>query len=80
MRELRCSVNRLYGLCVVVRVALLCNQSPLIDHQLYFVSLAIDTDGLLCQTREHNSWHGTRSNKAVINKGKTEIEQPVKVL
>ncbi len=34
-----------------------------------FIFTAIDTDGLLCQTREHNSWHGTRSTKAVIGRG-----------
>ncbi|XP_072024560.1 ATP-dependent RNA helicase DDX1-like [Amphiura filiformis] len=40
-------------------------------------AMAIDSDGLLCQTREHNSWHGTRSNKAVIGKGKYYYEATV---
>ena len=31
---------------------------------------AIDPDGLLCQSRDTQSWHGTRSNKAVTGDGK----------
>ncbi|XP_071785586.1 ATP-dependent RNA helicase DDX1-like [Asterias amurensis] len=40
-------------------------------------SMAIDETGLLCQSREHNSWHGTRSNKGVINGGRYYYEATV---
>ncbi|XP_077982085.1 ATP-dependent RNA helicase DDX1-like [Glandiceps talaboti] len=40
-------------------------------------SLAMDKEGLLCQSREHHSWHGTRSNKGVRGKGKYYYEATV---
>ncbi|XP_071824062.1 ATP-dependent RNA helicase DDX1-like isoform X2 [Apostichopus japonicus] len=40
-------------------------------------SMAIDKEGLLCQSREHHSWYGTRSNKGVSNRGKYYYEATV---
>ncbi|XP_070575608.1 ATP-dependent RNA helicase DDX1-like [Ptychodera flava] len=40
-------------------------------------SLAMDKEGLLCQSRDHHSWHGTRSNKGVRGKGKYYYEATV---
>ncbi|RUS75832.1 hypothetical protein EGW08_016401 [Elysia chlorotica] len=37
-------------------------------------AMAIDPDGLLCQARDPQGWHGTRSNKAVCGKGKYYFE------
>jgi len=37
------------------------------DNYLWFV--AIDPSGLLCQSRDMNGWHGTRSNRAVFGSG-----------
>uniref|UniRef100_A0A2C9M4X1 Uncharacterized protein n=1 Tax=Biomphalaria glabrata TaxID=6526 RepID=A0A2C9M4X1_BIOGL len=31
-------------------------------------AMAIGEDGLLCQARDQQGWHGTRSNKAVFGK------------
>ncbi|XP_022108756.1 ATP-dependent RNA helicase DDX1-like isoform X1 [Acanthaster planci] len=39
-------------------------------------AMAIDESGLLCQSREF-SWHGTRSNQGVINRGKYYYEATV---
>lgn len=30
---------------------------------------AIDPDGLLCQSRDMQKWHGTRSNKSISGQG-----------
>ncbi|KAK3772972.1 hypothetical protein RRG08_036306 [Elysia crispata] len=40
-------------------------------------AMAIDPDGLLCQSRDSQGWHGTRSNKAVCGKGKYYFEATV---
>ncbi|XP_074644951.1 ATP-dependent RNA helicase DDX1-like [Tubulanus polymorphus] len=40
-------------------------------------AMAIDADGLLCQSRDAMGWHGTRSTKAVTNKGKYYFEGTV---
>lgn len=40
-------------------------------------AMAIDPDGLLCQARDPQGWHGTRSNKAVCGKGKYYFEATV---
>ncbi|GFS11545.1 ATP-dependent RNA helicase DDX1 [Elysia marginata] len=40
-------------------------------------AMAIDPDGLLCQSRDPQGWHGTRSNKAVCGKGKYYFEATV---
>jgi len=41
-------------------------------------AMAIDiADGLLCQSRDLQGWHGTRSNKGVANKGKYYYEAVV---
>lgn len=32
-------------------------------------STAIDPEGTLCQARDSQNWHGTRSNKAVVGGG-----------
>lgn len=31
--------------------------------------MAIDSDGLLCQSRDPRGWHGTRANKGVKYSG-----------
>ena len=36
-----------------------------------FSYVAIDPDGLLCQSRDQQGWHGTRSNKGVCGQGET---------
>ncbi|WAR11422.1 DDX1-like protein, partial [Mya arenaria] len=33
-------------------------------------AMSIDPDGLLCQSRDQQKWHGTRSNKAVVGQDK----------
>lgn len=41
-------------------------------------SMAIDTEeGLLCQSRDPQGWHGTRANKAVTSKGKYYYEMSI---
>lgn len=40
-------------------------------------AMAIDKEGLLCQSREHHSWHGTRSTKGVSGGGKYYYEATV---
>ena len=40
-------------------------------------ALAISPDGLLCQSRDENHWHGCRANKGVINRGKYYYEAVV---
>ncbi|KAK0051371.1 ATP-dependent RNA helicase DDX1, partial [Biomphalaria pfeifferi] len=40
-------------------------------------AMAIGEDGLLCQARDQQGWHGTRSNKAVFGKGKYYYEGTV---
>ncbi|XP_071488880.1 ATP-dependent RNA helicase DDX1-like [Diadema antillarum] len=40
-------------------------------------AMAIDKEGLLCQSREMQSWHGTRCNKGVTGKGKYYYEATV---
>ncbi|KAK7113868.1 hypothetical protein V1264_000029 [Littorina saxatilis] len=40
-------------------------------------ALAIDPEGTLCQARDSASWHGTRSNKAVVGAGKWYYEGTV---
>ncbi|XP_033114325.1 ATP-dependent RNA helicase DDX1-like [Anneissia japonica] len=40
-------------------------------------ALAIDEEGLLCQSREQQSWQGTRSNKGVCKRGKYYFEATV---
>lgn len=40
-------------------------------------AMAIDPEGLLCQSRDENQWHGCRSTKGVINKGKYYYEAKV---
>lgn len=35
-----------------------------------FSATAIDPEGLLCQARDAQGWHGTRTNKAVVGGGK----------
>lgn len=40
-------------------------------------AMAIDPEGLLCQSRDENQWHGCRSTKGVINKGKYYYEATV---
>ncbi|XP_005093572.1 ATP-dependent RNA helicase DDX1 [Aplysia californica] len=37
-------------------------------------AMAIDPDGLLCQARDAQGWHGTRASKAVCGKGKYYFE------
>lgn len=36
---------------------------------MYVFSTAIDPEGTLCQARDSQNWHGTRSNKAVVGGG-----------
>ncbi|XP_052816444.1 ATP-dependent RNA helicase DDX1-like [Mya arenaria] len=40
-------------------------------------AMSIDPDGLLCQSRDQQKWHGTRSNKAVVGQGKYYYEATV---
>ena len=40
-------------------------------------SMAIDAQGLLCQTRDESQWHGCRATKGVCNKGKYYFEATV---
>lgn len=40
-------------------------------------AMAIDPDGLLCQSRDMQKWHGTRSNKSVSGQGKFYYESTV---
>lgn len=40
-------------------------------------AMAIDPDGLLCQSRDQQKWHGTRSNKAVFGQGRYYYEATV---
>ncbi|XP_071958954.1 ATP-dependent RNA helicase DDX1-like [Antedon mediterranea] len=40
-------------------------------------ALAIDKEGLLCQSRELKSWHGTRANFGVYKRGKHYFEATV---
>ncbi|CAL1532900.1 unnamed protein product [Lymnaea stagnalis] len=40
-------------------------------------AMAISADGLLCQSRDQQGWHGTRSTKAVYGKGKYYFEGTV---
>jgi ATP-dependent RNA helicase DDX1 len=40
-------------------------------------SMAIDPEGLLCQSRDQSQWHGCRCAKGVINKGKYYYEATV---
>lgn len=40
-------------------------------------AMAIDKDGLLCQSRDHKTWHGTRSNKGVTAGGRYYYEAKV---
>ncbi|XP_076109926.1 ATP-dependent RNA helicase DDX1-like [Mytilus galloprovincialis] len=40
-------------------------------------AMAIDPEGILCQARDPQGWHGTRSNKAVTGKGKYYYEAVV---
>ncbi|CAC5357532.1 DDX1 [Mytilus coruscus] len=40
-------------------------------------AMAIDPEGSLCQARDPQGWHGTRSNKAVTGKGKYYYEAEV---
>ncbi|RNA32088.1 ATP-dependent RNA helicase Ddx1 [Brachionus plicatilis] len=40
-------------------------------------AMAIDPEGLLCQSRDENKWHGCRSTKGVISKGKYFFEAKV---
>lgn len=40
-------------------------------------AMAIDPEGTLCQARDPQGWHGTRSNKSVIGKGKYYYEAEV---
>ncbi|PVD20486.1 hypothetical protein C0Q70_18642 [Pomacea canaliculata] len=40
-------------------------------------ALAIDPEGTLCQARDSQNWHGTRSNKAVVGGGKWYFEGTV---
>ncbi|BHF69464.1 ATP-dependent RNA helicase ddx1 [Sparganum proliferum] len=40
-------------------------------------ALAIDPDGLLCQSRDPAGWHGARANRGVRNKGKYYYEAKV---
>ncbi|XP_059141083.1 ATP-dependent RNA helicase DDX1-like isoform X2 [Physella acuta] len=40
-------------------------------------AMAISPDGLLCQSRDQQTWNGTRSNKAVYGKGKYYYEGTV---
>lgn len=40
-------------------------------------AMAIDPDGLLCQSRDTQGWHGTRSNKAVSGDGRYYYEATV---
>ena len=39
--------------------------------------IAIDSDGLLCQSRDENQWHGCRATKGAIHKGKYYYEAKV---
>lgn len=39
--------------------------------------MAIDPEGLLCQARDAQGWHGTRTNKAVVGGGKYYYEATV---
>lgn len=40
-------------------------------------ALAICPEGLLCQSRDENQWHGCRANKGVVNSGKYYFEATV---
>ena len=40
-------------------------------------AMAIDPEGILCQARDAQSWHGTRSNKAITGKGRYYYEAEV---
>ncbi|KAL8593075.1 hypothetical protein ACOMHN_018001 [Nucella lapillus] len=40
-------------------------------------AMAIDPEGTLCQARDAQAWHGTRSNKAVVGGGKWYYEGTV---
>lgn len=40
-------------------------------------AMAIDPEGLLCQSRDENKWHGCRSIKGLINKGKYYFEAKI---
>lgn len=40
-------------------------------------SMAIAADGLLCQSRDQQGWHGTRCTKGVAGKGKYYFEATV---
>lgn len=44
--------------------------SFIISNMLVCLLLAIDgEEGVLCQSRDPQGWHGTRSNKGVTGKG-----------
>jgi hypothetical protein len=45
----------------------------------YFCIPAIDPEGILCQARDAQSWHGTRSNKAVTGKGRLDYHGEMKL-
>ncbi|XP_052229582.1 ATP-dependent RNA helicase DDX1-like isoform X2 [Dreissena polymorpha] len=40
-------------------------------------AMAIEPDGLLCQSRDQQKWHGTRTNKAVVGQGRYYYEATV---
>lgn len=40
-------------------------------------AMAIDPEGLLCQSRDENIWHGCRSLKGLINNGKYYFEAKI---
>ena len=40
-------------------------------------AMAIDPEGILCQSRDMNQWHGCRATKGVIGKGKYYYEATV---
>lgn len=67
---MKCGIQRIKQKLLVHPV--FTESSMYMNHAL-FASTAIDPDGVLCQARDPQGWHGTRSNKSVVGQGQSMI-------